>query len=99
MKNDSTNNLFIRLRTDMWYDTNGCYLKKNIRFLRRMSNGNNFLYDDLCNIGANDVVPRIINLDECDDGIYIVTMCDIRRDYETGQIDDYNYTLTLINME
>lgn len=33
------------------------------------------------------------NIDDSEDGLYAVVMCDIDRDYETGSIKDWNYIL------
>jgi hypothetical protein len=39
------------------------------------------------------VFPRIINLDACADGIYTVLVCNERRDWESGYVEDYDYQL------
>lgn len=44
-------------------------------------------------IGADEVFPRITNIAQCEDGIYVVVTCNESRDYETGIIDDYDYKL------
>jgi len=44
-------------------------------------------------IGADEVWPRILNLQECKDGLYEVKLCNEKRDWETGCIEDYDYRL------
>ena len=52
--------------------------------------------EDISCIGAEEVLPRIINLDECKDGVYEVTACNISHDFETGYADDWDYKLIAI---
>lgn len=83
----------VRIRTSSWSDRQGIHLKKDIILLKRKSKGFNILEEDISNIGANEVVSRLINLDECKDGLYIVTTCNEKRDWESGYVDDYDYRL------
>ena len=39
------------------------------------------------------VDESIINLYECDDGIYEVIMCNLSHDWETGYLDDWDLKL------
>ena len=87
----------VRLRTTMWADKSGLYMKKSLAFLRRKSEGFNVLEEDASAAGAEEVLPRILNMDECQDGIYEVVTCNESRDYETGYIDDYDYLLVTAN--
>lgn len=85
----------VRITTSYWYDGNGLYSKKTIRFQRRKcSGGFNLLHEDCQMIGADEVIPRITNLNECEDGLYIVKTCNESSDWETPHIiDDYDYIL------
>ncbi len=83
----------VRLTTSQWNDKNGIYEKKSIRYLQRKCTGWNCIEEDISMIGADEVMPRIINLYECKDGIYEVIMCNEKKDWETGCIDDYDYKL------
>ena len=67
--------------------------------MRKLCVGYNFLSEDVGNIGAMEAIPRIINLNECNDGIYEVAICNESRDFETGHIDDYDFRLVLFNLE
>lgn len=83
----------VRLRTSYWASKDRINIKKELIFLRRRSVGYPLLYEDLDATGAEDVVVRITNLDQCSDGIYEVHTCNEYRDRETGYIDDYDYVL------
>ncbi len=83
----------IRLQTTSWNDKRGLHIKKSMLFLRRQCVGWNVLEDDADNIGATEVLSRIVNLDTCPDGIYRVVVCNEQRDWESGYVDDYDYEL------
>ena len=98
-KKESENICIVRVKTSMWSDAKGAYIKKNIMFLRRQCKGFNVLEEDISAAGAQDVLPRILNLSECDDGIYRLITCNESRDWETGYIDDYDYKLVKVQKE
>ena len=83
----------IRLTTSYWSDRNGVYTKKSLKFLKRKSKGYNILQEDCLDIGASEVIPSIINFDSVEDGVYEVIICNKSRDWETGDIDSYEYKL------
>jgi len=84
----------VRLTTSTWKDSNGVYIKKSLRFLRRKCIGFNILDEDCSMTGANEVVEHITNLSACDDGIYQVVTCNEWASYETPHIiEDYDYKL------
>lgn len=86
----------VRLRTTAWEDGRGAHLKKSVTFLKKQSAGHNFLQEDISCIGAELALTRIVNLYECQDGVYEVTACNISHDYETGYADDWDYKLIAI---
>jgi len=83
----------VRLKTTTWADQRGLNLRKSLTFLRRQCTGFNLLEEDAGMVGAQEVIPRIINLEECNDGVYEVVSCNESHDYETGHVDDYDYKL------
>lgn len=87
------NRCVVRLRATIWSDKSGIYTKKSLTFLRRQCDGFNILDEDAKAIGAEHIIPRIINLDECRDGVYEVVPCNESHDFESGHIDDYDYKL------
>lgn len=83
----------VRLRTSVWHDRKGVHIRRSLTYLRKQCSGCNVLEEDVSNIGAEDAVRQIINLDACKDGIYRVVMCNMTRDYETGYVDGYDLEL------
>lgn len=83
----------VRLSRSVWHDRRGIYQRTTIRYLKRRSSGFNVCDDDCRSVGAAAVVPRILNLAECADGVYLLEMCDERRDRETSAIEEWNYRL------
>jgi hypothetical protein len=78
----------VRLTTSIWSDKRGLHIKKDINYLNKLCIDFNILKEDSLMIGANDVVSKIINLDECKDGTYEIITCDFDLNKE-----DYNYKL------
>ena len=91
------NRCVVRLRTTMWADKSGLHTKKSLTSLRRKSEGFNVLEEDASAVGVEEVLPRILNMDECPDGVYEVVMCNESHDWETGYVDNYDYRLVLAN--
>ena len=83
----------VRLHSSAWSDKRGLHIKRSLTFLRKQCVGFNILEEDANISGAIEVVPRIINLDACSDGTYIVKTCNEQRDWETGYVDEYDYEL------
>jgi hypothetical protein len=93
------NQVVVRLRTSIWNDKNRGRLttKRELTFLQRKCNGHNFVQEDIDNDGAEATMDRIVNINQCDDGLYYVIVCNVNRDYETGYIDDWDYKLCKFN--
>ena len=89
----------VRVKTTVWADKRGLHTKKSLTFLRRQCEGFNVLAEDASAIGAEEVLPRILNLGEVEDGIYEVVVCNESHDYETGYVDDYDYRLVTANAD
>jgi hypothetical protein len=85
--------LVVRLLTSFWSDQRGIHSRQSLQWLRKKSSGFNFLQEDCSMIGADELFPRIVNLNESKDGIYQVVIVNEHRDYETGTIEDYDYKL------
>lgn len=83
----------VRVRTSVWGDRRGVHVRRSVTFLRRQSSGIGMLDAEISAVGAEQAVARILNLDECADGIYQVVLCNQKRDWETGYIDDYDFRL------
>lgn len=83
----------VRLTTSSWSDRNGAYQRKSLRFLKRKCEGYNILDEDCMMVGADEVINRILNLNDVEDGVYQVVMSNISTCWETGYVDDYDYEL------
>ena len=97
VEHKQNNRCVVQVKTTMWADKRGLHTKKSLTFLRRQCEGFNVLEEDSGMVGADEVLPRILNLDQCEDGIYEVVMCNESHDWETGYVDDYDYRLVMPN--
>jgi hypothetical protein len=86
----------VRLTTSFWNDNKGINSRKSLTYLRRRSQGFQNLEEECSAIGPEDAMKTIINLDECEDGIYEVVACNISHDYESGHIDGWDFKLVKV---
>jgi hypothetical protein len=93
METPKNNRCIVRLRTSTWSDSKGLYIKRSLTYLRRRCASDPFLEEDTVNMGAEEILSKIKNLDECEDGVYAVVISGAHRDWETGCLDDYDYAL------
>lgn len=83
-----------RLKTSMWHDRNGAYLRKELRKMKRLSgHGYDVFQEDLDMVGASEAIEGIINLYDCADGLYTIVMTNVINDPETGYADSWDYVL------
>lgn len=92
-KEDERTQIVVRLRRSYWHDNDGAYQRTSLRYLKRHTKGFNVFDDDCSMVGAEDVIPKIVNLAKCKDGIYQLEMCNAFRDWETGHVVDWDYQL------
>lgn len=84
----------LRLSTSYWRSPRGLHIRRDLTTLKRLSTGYQILAEDAANIGVDEVITRIVNLDECKDGLYTASLCNEGYDWETGYLDSYDYCLT-----
>lgn len=89
---ESKSRTVVKVVTSYWCDKRGVYSKRSFKVLKRKSFGYNLLLEECAYIGT-DVVKRILNFNDVEDGIYEVVICNISRDWESGQIDDWDLEL------
>lgn len=89
----------VRVTTSMWADKRGLHAKKSLVFLRRKCSVHNFLEEDARTIGAEEVLPSVLNLYTVEDGVYEVKICNQLRDWETGNVEDYDYRLVRLGAQ
>lgn len=92
-KEDERTQIVVRLRRSSWHDNDGAYQRTSLRYLKRHTKGFNVFDDDCSMVGAEDVIPKIVNLAKCKDGIYQLAMCNEHKDWETGHVEDWDYQL------
>jgi len=88
------NRCVVRLSTSYWSDARGIHVKKTLRYIQKKCSGYNILSEDCSNTGVEDVIGQIVNLDECEDGVFLVVTCNEWSAWETPHIiEDYDYRL------
>lgn len=83
----------VKLTTTTWADKRGLHIKRSLTYLRRKCAGYNVIEEEIGAIGAEDTARTIINLDECEDGIYEAMVCNETHDWESGHVDGYDIKL------
>lgn len=85
----------VRVSSSTWYDARGVvHIDKRITPLKRKSEGYQIFSEDVQMIGASEVIEKIVNLSEIEDGIFLVLTCNHSHDWESGTLDDYDYYLS-----
>lgn len=79
----------VRVKTTYWSDNRGMYSKKAVTYLKRKSGDYNPLLEDCSAMGAMDTFPLILNLDQCEDGLYSVIGSWINTTSWDGDPDGY----------
>lgn len=86
----------VRLTTSVWHDGKGIYVKKSLVFLKRVHRRegiSDYITEDCSCGGADQVVERITNLNTVEDGVYRVNAINETSDWETGNVEDWDYEL------
>lgn len=84
----------VRVSRSYWSDNRAAHEKTTISWLKRKSPpAGNFLQEDVSATDAQDVLERIVDLHTHPNGLYTVEMTNISRNWESGDIDDYDYML------
>lgn len=85
--------VIVRIKTSLYKTDRGIAACRHLTFLRRKSVGHNFLEEDVNMIGADETIPRILNFSDVKDGIYQVITCNEKRDWESGMVEEYDFSL------
>ncbi len=85
--------IIVRVSTHIFQTDRGLSCRKDINFLQRKCIGFNFVKEDISIMDAYTVYEAIINIDEVEDGIYEMIICNEQKDWETGYIDSWDYKL------
>lgn len=85
--------IVVRLTKSRWGDKNGMHSKTSIRFLKRKCQGYNYMEDEASDIGYDEFVGAISNLETVPEGIYELKYDGVSRDWETGYYEADGYKL------
>lgn len=83
----------VRLSTSYYKTKRGYAVRRDLITLKRKSSGHQILDEEVYNIGPEEALCNIINLDSCKDGVYEITVCNVTKDWESGYADDWDLKL------
>jgi len=83
----------VRVSINSWFSGGSLHYKKSLSVLKRKSFGYEILEDECSNIGATEVVLKIINFNQVEVGLYELVAFNISRDRESGCVDDWDLKL------
>ena len=83
----------VKITTSYWNDKRGGHVKKDINFLRKKCRFFNFFDEDMYSIGAEESISRITNIYDVEDGVYELITVNESTDWETGNVEDWDYKL------
>ena len=92
ISDDPKPRVVVRLKTEQYATERGLFEKKCLYYLRRRSEGFNFVREDADSIGG-ETVSMIDNLHDVEDGVYEIIMVNLDYDPETGYLDSWDYHL------
>lgn len=82
----------VRLTTSYYSRGDSYVYQRNIRVLKKETTFD-LLAEETSAVGVDEALQNILNLNECEDGVYHLVVCNELRDIETGYIDDWNFEL------
>lgn len=82
----------VRLKTEFFQRGNSFNQQKSVRVLKKQTTFD-LLAEEASSVGVEEALQNILNLNECEDGVYHLVVCNELRDIETGYIDDWNFEL------
>lgn len=92
-KKNNRSRVIVKLSRSCYRDNRGIHQKLSLNYLKRKCENFNFLDEDAVMVNTSEVFDRIINLNECEDGVYEVEMVNVYKDWETNYVEDYDYKL------
>ena len=86
--------LIVRVVTSGYSTGSGLAYKRELRFLKRKSSlCMDGMDEDISGFGEKSFIEQIDNFWEVNDGIYQLVRCNFSRDWESGIVDDWDFTL------
>lgn len=84
--------IVVKVSTSYWQDKRGIHQKKSIEFLKRLCVGMNGLLED-ANADVECTFLSVVNLGQCEDGVYQAVINSTSLDWESGIIDAWDWKL------
>lgn len=82
----------VRVGTEGFKRGDTYFYGRTIRVIKRKTEYD-LLHDYCQQVGIQEAIENILNINSVEDGLYQLLMCNISKDYETGYIDDFNFKL------
>lgn len=86
----------VRVRTSVFARNGGLTFQRDIYPLKRQCEGHEFFGEDISMSGADLTLEKTLNALSVKDGLYEVRICNVKKDWETGTVDDYDFELVPI---
>lgn len=82
----------VRVGTESFKRGDTYFYGRTIRVIKKKTEVD-YLSDDCQQVGTQEAIENILNINTVEDGIYQLVFCNVSKDYETGYIDDFNFKL------
>jgi hypothetical protein len=82
----------VRVGTEAFKRGDTYFYGRTIRVIKKKTEVD-YLYDDCQQVGTQEAIENILNINTVKDGLYQLVFCNVSKDCETGYIDDFNFKL------
>lgn len=83
----------VSVRTSVYKTKRGLSVRRDVSVMRKFSGPRSLLFDDMSAGDASDTAERILNLHEVGDGLFRLVPVNVKLDWESGCIDNYDFKL------
>lgn len=85
--------MVVRVYTTIWEDRKGIHVARHVAYQKKKSYGYQ-LQDLVADIGVEEVVSKLVGLDNIPDGLYQVEFSDVERNWEDNSVESYMLKLS-----
>jgi hypothetical protein len=82
----------VKVETEAYKRGNKYFYGKTLRVIKSKSTFD-LLEEEVSNVGIMDTLEYILNLDQCETGLYYLVTCNHSFDIESGHVDGYDLRL------
>lgn len=82
----------VKVGTEAYKRGDTYFYGKTLRILKKLTTLD-LVAEECMNIGIQEGLENILNLRNCDDGVYNLIVTNISKDYESGYVDDWDLKL------